>query len=55
MDGLWIEVEEKCEGKIIANLSANDSGMIIQFTDGSKLTFVNGILFLEENHGNGKN
>lgn len=45
---LWIEVEEKCEGKTILTLSANDFGMIIRFTDGSKLSYINGTMNFEE-------
>ncbi len=47
-EDLWIDVEEKCEGKTILTLSANSFGMIIRFTDGSKLSYINGIMNFEE-------
>lgn len=45
---LWMDIEEKCEGKTIFTLSANDVGMIIRFTDGSKLSYMNGTMKFEE-------
>ncbi len=47
-EDLWLKVEEKCEGKTILTLSANDFGMIIRFTDGGKLSYINGIMSFEE-------
>lgn len=44
----WLKIEEKCEGKTILTLSANDFGMIIRFTDGSCLEYIDGVLQLEE-------
>lgn len=44
----WLEIEEKCEGKTILTLSANDFGMIIRFTDGSCLKYANGTFEFEE-------
>lgn len=46
--GAWVEIEEKCEGKTVLVLSANSIGMIIRFTDGTCLRYINGILQLEE-------
>lgn len=48
MNDLWLDVEEKVEGKTIATLSANDFGMIIRFTDGNVLYYINGVMRLEE-------
>lgn len=48
MEDEWIEAEEKCEGKTILTLSADDSGMIIRFTDGTILKFMDGIIQFEE-------
>lgn len=47
MSDLWLDIEEKCEGKTISTLSANAFGMIIRFTDGTKLSYINGILSFE--------
>lgn len=44
----WLEIEEKCEGKTILTLSANDFGMIIRFTDGDCLKYINGTFRFEE-------
>lgn len=49
MQDMWMEIEEKCEGKMILTLSANNYGMIIRFTDGSVLKYLDGDLILEEN------
>lgn len=46
--GAWLEIEEKCEGKTILTLSANNFGMIIRFTDGSCLKYINGTFQFEE-------
>ena len=42
------EIEEKCEGKTIFTLSANEIGVIMRFTDGSKLTILDGSVELIE-------
>lgn len=44
----WLEIEEKCEGKTILTLSANGFGLIIRFTDGSCLKYINGTFQFEE-------
>lgn len=44
----WVEIEEKCEGKTILTISLGNSGMIIRFTDGSCLKYINGTLLFEE-------
>lgn len=43
----WLEIEANCEGKTISTLSANSFGMIIHFTDGSCLKYINGTLQFE--------
>lgn len=48
MEDMRVDVEEKCEGKTILTLSANDFGMIIRFTDGTCLKYINGIIQFEE-------
>lgn len=48
MEDAWIEIEEKCEEKTILSLSADDFGMIIRFTDGTCLKYINGIMQFEE-------
>lgn len=48
MESSWMDIEEKCEGKTILTLSANDVGMIVRFTDGTKLTHINGVMELQE-------
>lgn len=45
----WTEIEANCEGKTISTLSANSFGMIIHFTDGSCLKYINGTLQFEKN------
>lgn len=40
----WWEIEEMVEGKTILTLSANDFGMVIRFTDGTALSYINGVL-----------
>lgn len=54
-ESLWIEVEEKCEGKTISTLSADGhSGIIIRFTDGSKFSMICGQMSFEDAPGKGK-
>lgn len=48
MSDLWMDIEEKVEGKTILTLSANDFGMIIRFTDGSILKYIDGKMQYDE-------
>lgn len=50
MSDLWIDVEEKVEGKTILTFSANEVGMIIRFTDGSVLSYINGKMQYDESN-----
>lgn len=42
------EIEEVCEGKTIKMLTTNLHGVIIRFTDGSKVTIIEGVMLYEE-------
>ena len=46
------DIEEKCEGKTIFTLSVIAFGVIIRFTDGSKLTVIKGSVILDESEEN---
>lgn len=48
---LWLDCEEKCEGKTIETLSADSvAGIIIRFTDGSKFSLIDGVMRFDEKH-----
>ena len=49
-----IKIEEELEGKTISTVASNDVGIIIRFTDGTKLSYINSELSLEKDKERGK-
>ena len=49
-----IKIEEEVEGKTISTVASNDVGIIIRFTDGTKLSYINNELSLENDKKRGK-
>lgn len=50
----WREIEDELEGKTIITVASNDVGIIIRFTDGTKMNYINNKLSLENDKERGK-